>query len=253
MVTKLKDMTTNTTTISKVRNYQGTNSFIQNLKQSLNKFGGLTPRQMDAAEKVLMFTTEVKIDELSEDMQKIAKYDGPNTFINDIKSKLMKYGTLTENQVRASLNQIQKDENKKNTHKMNIPTIGETIKVGRGIGERLKETYGLKFNPILLDITKVLGVSPKAVKFEAKLTEKRGKVCCVCARTLTDELSMLSGVGKLCSEHVGVPYLKDKSQAETFRQEYLKRIEEIGTMEVWVPKSQIKIWDGNTEIILKMI
>lgn len=253
MVTKLKDMTTNTTTISKVRNYQGTNSFIQNLKQSLNKFGGLTPRQMDAAEKVLMSTTEVKIDELSEDMQKIAKYDGPNTFINDIKSKLMKYGTLTENQVRASLNQIQKDENKKNTHKMNIPTIGETIKVGRGIGERLKETYGLKFNPILLDITKVLGVSPKAVKFEAKLTEKRGKVCCVCARTLTDELSMLSGVGKLCSEHVGVPYLKDKSQAETFRQEYLKRIEEIGTMEVWVPKSQIKIWDGNTEIILKMI
>lgn len=246
-------MTTNTTTISKVRNYQGTNSFILNLKQSLNRFGGLTPKQMEAAEKVLMSTTEVKVEELSEDMQIIAKYDGPNTFVNDIKSKLMKYGTLTENQIRASLSQIQKDEDKKNTHKMNIPTVGETIKVGRKIGENLKQTYGLKFNPILLDITKVLGVSPRAVKFEAKLTEKRGKVCCICAKTLTDELSMLSGVGKLCSEHVGIPYLKDKSQAESYRQEYLKRIEEISTMEVWVPKSQIKVWEGSTEVILKMV
>ena len=241
---------TNTT---KVRNYQGTNSFILKLKESLSRYGSLTVRQMEAAEKALMSKTEVKVDEMSEDLQKIAKYDGPNNFVNDVKSKLLKYGTLTENQINAALTQIQKDEDKKNTHKMNIPTVGETIKVGRRIGEKLKETYELKFNPILLDITKVLAVSPKAVKFEAKLTEKRGKVCCVCARTLTDELSMLSGVGKICSEHVGVPYLTDKSQAESFRKEYLKRIGELGTMEVWVPKSQIKVWDGKTEVILKMI
>lgn len=244
-------MTNNTTT--KVRNYQGTNTFLLNLKNSLSRFGSLTQKQMEAAEKALMSTTKVNVEEMTEDMQKIAKYDGPNNFVNDIKSKLLKYGTLTQNQIQAALTQIEKESNQKNTHKMNIPTVGETIKVGRGIGERLKETYNLKFNPILLDITKVLAVSPKAVKFEAKLTEKRGKVCCICARTLTDELSMLSGVGKLCSQHVGVPYLTDKTQAESFRQEYLKRINELGTMEVWVPKSQIKVWDGKTEVILKMI
>ena len=246
-----RDMTNNTTT--KVRNYQGTNTFLLNLKNSLSRFGSLTQKQMEAAEKALMSTTKVNVEEMTEDMQKIAKYDGPNNFVNDIKSKLLKYGTLTQNQIQAALTQIEKESNQKNTHKMNIPTVGETIKVGRGIGERLKETYNLKFNPILLDITKVLAVSPKAVKFEAKLTEKRGKVCCICARTLTDELSMLSGVGKLCSQHVGVPYLTDKTQAESFRQEYLKRINELGTMEVWVPKSQIKVWDGKTEVILKMI
>lgn len=243
--------TTNTTT--KVRNYQGTNTFLLNLKNSLSRYGSLTQKQMEAAEKALMSATQVNVEEMTEDMQKIAKYDGPNNFVNDIKSKLLKYGTLTQNQIQAGLNQIEKELNQKNTHKMNIPTVGETIKVGRRIGEKLKETHNLKFNPILLDITKVLAVSPKAVKFEAKLTEKRGKVCCVCARTLTDELSMLSGVGKICSEHVGVPYLTDKSQAESFRQEYLKRINELGTMEVWVPKSQIKVWDGKTEVILKMI
>ena len=243
--------TTNTTT--KVRNYQGTNTFLLNLKNSLSRYGSLTQKQMEAAEKALMSATQVNVEEMTEDMQKIAKYDGPNNFVNDIKSKLLKYGTLTQNQIQAGLNQIEKELNQKNTHKMNIPTVGETIKVGRRIGEKLKEAHNLKFNPILLDITRVLAVSPKAVKFEAKLTEKRGKVCCVCARTLTDELSMLSGVGKICSEHVGVPYLTDKSQAESFRQEYLKRINELGTMEVWVPKSQIKVWDGKTEVILKMI
>ena len=46
---------------------------------------------------------------MSEDLQKIAKYDGDNVFVNDIKSKLMKYGTLSDKQVFAALNQIQKD------------------------------------------------------------------------------------------------------------------------------------------------
>lgn len=245
--------TTNTTT--KVRNYQGTNTFLLNLKNSLSRYGSLTQKQMEAAEKTLMSTTQVNVEEMTEDMQKIAKYDGPNNFVNDIKSKLLKYGTLTQNQIQAALKQIQNELTTKTKRKntMNLPTIGETIKVGRAIGERLKDTYNLKFNPILLDITKVLNVTPKAVKFEAKLTEKRGKVCCICARTLTDELSMLSGVGKICSEHVGVPYLTDKSQAESFRQDYLKKINELGTMELWVPISQIKVWNGKTSVLLEVI
>ena len=245
--------TTNTTT--KVRNYQGTNTFLLNLKNSLSRYGSLTQKQMEAAEKTLMSTTQVNVEEMTEDMQQIAKYDGPNNFVNDIKSKLLKYGTLTQNQILAALKQIQNELTTKTKRKntMNLPTIGETIKVGRAIGERLKDTYNLKFNPILLDITKVLNVTPKAVKFEAKLTEKRGKVCCICARTLTDELSMLSGVGKICSEHVGVPYLTDKSQAESFRQDYLKKINELGTMELWVPISQIKVWNGKTSVLLEVI
>jgi len=245
--------TTNTTT--KVRNYQGTNTFLLNLKNSLSRYGSLTQKQMEAAEKTLMSTTQVNVEEMTEDMQQIAKYDGPNNFVNDIKSKLLKYGTLTQNQIQAALKQIQNELSTKTKRKntMNLPTIGETIKVGRAIGERLKDTYNLKFNPILLDITKVLNVTPKAVKFEAKLTEKRGKVCCICARTLTDELSMLSGVGKICSEHVGVPYLTDKSQAESFRQDYLKKINELGTMELWVPISQIKVWNGKTSVLLEVI
>lgn len=242
-----------TTTTTKVRNYQGSNSFVLKMKSALEKYGSLTENQSKAVEKILNSPMNVKPQELFGDLKKIGEYEGVNKFVLDVKAKLLTFGTLSENQVRVAIKQIESEQDKKNTIKLKIPTVGETIRVGRVVGAGLKEKYGLKFNPIILDITKLLGVSPKAVKFEAKLTSKRGKVCCVCNKTLTDELSMLSGIGKQCSEHVGIPYLKDKTQAESFRNEYLKRIEEIGTMEVWVPKSQLKVWNGHTEVILDLI
>jgi hypothetical protein len=246
-------MTTTVTTTSKIRNYQGSNSFVLKMKDALSKYGRLTEKQLAAAEKALMVKSEVKVDELPEDMKRIANYEGENSFVLDIKKKLMDYGTLTFPQTTAAVNQIQKEEDKANTRKMNIPTVGETVKVGRSIGQKMKEQYGLQFNPILLDITKVLAVSPKAVKFSGKMTVKRGDVCVCCAKTLTDEFSMLTKMGKTCAKHMGVEYITDSSQAERFRNEYLAKVEEIGEMEFWVPKSRIIKWEGKTEIILKMI
>lgn len=245
---------TQTNTLQRVRNYQGDNSFVIKMKESLNKWGKLTEKQLDAVEKVLSsVSSQIKVEDLPEDLKKIVDYTGENQFVKDISEKLKKYGTLTEKQKDAALRQIQKEIDKSEVKTMNWNATGETIKIGRTIGEKLKETYGLKFNPILIDITRILSVSPKAIKFAGKLTIKRGRVCTVCARTLTDELSMLSNVGKTCSEHVGVPYLTDKSQAENYREEYLKRVEEIGEMEFWIPKSQIKVWDGRMATIVKTI
>jgi len=239
--------TTNTkdTIISRVRNYQGSNSFVIKMKDSLNKWGNLTQKQLDAVEKCLNApVVEINIEQLPENLQKIAKYEGESSFVKDIAQKLKTYGTLTIKQIEAANKQIEKEESKAKTYKMNWPTVGETIKVGRSIGQQLKEKYGLKFNPILLDITKVTSVSPKAVQFVGKMTIKRGDVCMCCAKTLTDEFSMLTRMGKQCAGHMGVEYIKDASQAERFREEYLKRVDEIGEMEFWVPKSQIKKWEG---------
>lgn len=70
-------------------------------------------------------------------------------------------------------------------------------------------------------------------------------------RDLTDEFSMLTGMGKTCAKHMKVEYIKDASEAARFREDYLKRVEEIGEMEFWVPKSQIKKWNGMTESVVK--
>jgi hypothetical protein len=246
-------MTTTTTTVSRVRNYEGSNQFLLNLKSSLQRWGRLTPKQMESAEKALKGIQKINVETMSEDLKKIMNYDGPSEFVNDIKSKFTRYGTLSDKQISASLKQIQKEVDKANTHKMRIPTPGETVTVGRKIGQQLKETYGLEFNPMIIDITKLLAVSPKAIKFSGKMTTSRSKVCRCCAKTLTDEFSMLTGVGKTCATHMRIPYITDVTQADRFREDYLKRVEEIGEMEFWVPKSQVKKWEGKTEIILKMI
>jgi hypothetical protein len=240
-------------TITLVQNYQGSNSFIMKMKEAISKYGSLTANQAAAVDKILNAPVEAKQVELTEDMKKIQSYVGENSFVKEIQSKLEKYGKLSDKQVSAALGQIQKEENKAATKKMNIPAEGDTIQVGRKIGQQMKDTYGLQFNPTILDITKVLAISPKAVKFAGKMTVKRAKVCVCCAKTLTDEFSMLTTMGKTCAKHMRVEYIKDRSQADRFREDYLKRVEEIGVMEFWVPKSQLKNWEGDTNFLLEIL
>lgn len=188
--------------------------------------------------------------EITTTVQKVQDYTGPSTFIQKMKEVILKKGSLSPKQEEVVFNILNKEASEK-TISMNWPTPGETIIIGRKIGQQLKETYGLEFNPTLLDITKLLGVSPKAVKFAGKMTIKRGKICTSCMKDLTDEFSMLTGLGKICAAHMRVPYIKDASQAARFREDYLRRVEEIGEMEFWIPRKQIKKWTGMTEAILR--
>jgi len=243
-------MTTDITT--QVKNYNGKNSFILKMKDAVSKYGSLTVNQKSAVEKIFNNPVESKSVEITDDMKKISFYEGTNSFVIDLKNKLNQYGKLSEKQISTGLKQIDKEENKTVIRKVNVPAIGDTIKVGRKIGQQLKEQYGLNFNPILLDITKVLSFTSKAVKFSGKMTVKRGDVCVCCAKTLTDEFSMLTKMGKTCAKHMRVEYITDSSQAERFRNEYLVKVNEIGEMEFWVPNSQIKSWEGDTKVLQKM-
>lgn len=183
-------------------------------------------------------------------IEKVNNYQGNSTFIAKMKDLLNKGKTLSPKQLEVSLDIITKEEQNEKVIRMNWPTPGETIIIGRKIGQQLKKEYSLEFNPTLLDITRLLGVTAKAVKFAGKMTIKRGKICTSCMRDLTDEFSMLTGMGKTCAGHMRVPYIKDASEATRFREDYLKRVDEIGEMEFWVPKNQIKKWNGSTEKII---
>ena len=185
-------------------------------------------------------------------IEKVQNYKGTNSFIIKMKDSINKYNRLTPKQEEVVLGIFQKEQNER-TIEMNWPTEGESIILARKIGQQLKETYGLEFNPTLIDITRLLAVSPKAVKFSGKMTVKRGNICMCCGRELSDEFSMLTKMGKTCSKHMKVEYIKDKSEVERFRNDYLKRVEEIGDMDFWVPKSQIKKWNGMTEMMVKSI
>ena len=183
----------------------------------------------------------------------IKNYKGTNSFVKDVQSKLEKYGKLTDKQVSAVMTQINKEIAKTQIRTVNIPLDDEAILVGRNVGQSLKEAYGLEFNPMVLDITKVTSISPKAIKIVGKMTSKKGNICMCCGRTLTDEFSMITKMGKTCASHMKVEYIKNLSEVERFRNDYLKRIEEIGEFEFWVPKKQIQQWNGIGEELLNIL
>jgi hypothetical protein len=183
-------------------------------------------------------------------IEKVQNYTGKNSFIGKMKDTIKKYGRLTPKQEEAVFNIFQKEENER-TLEMNWPCEGETLIIRRKIGQELKENYGLEFNPVLIDITRLLSVSPKTIKFSGKMTIKRGNICMCCGRELTDEFSMLTKMGKTCAKHMKVEYIKDVSEAARFREDYLKRVDEIGEFEFTVPKNQIRKWDGITESVVQ--
>ena len=185
-------------------------------------------------------------------IEKVQNYKGTNSFIIKMKDTIKKYNRLTPKQEEVVLGIFQKEHNER-TIEMNWRTPGETLIIGRNIGQKLKETYGLEFNPTLIDITRLLSVSPKAVKFSGKMTIKRGDICMCCGRTLTDEFSMLTKLGKTCAKHMRINYIKNVSEVERFRDQYMKRVEEIGEMEFVVPKKQIKRWDGPMLFIVNQL
>jgi hypothetical protein len=183
-------------------------------------------------------------------IEKVQNYTGKNSFVNKMKDTIKKYGRLTPKQEETVIGIFQKEENQR-TLEMNWPCEGETLIIRRKIGQELKENYGLEFNPVLIDITRLLAVSPKTIKFSGKMTIKRGNICMCCGRELTDEYSMLTKMGKTCAKHMKVEYIKDASEVARFREDYLKRVDEIGEFEFTVPKNQIRKWDGITESVVQ--
>jgi len=227
----------------KVRNYQGTSNFIKALKPGLMKWGRLTPRQYQAAEKVIMNEErqkEINVEELPERLKAIVTYTGESTFVNDLKMKFKKYRKLTDKQVDAGFKAIDREIQKDSQKDMNIKLVGNTIKIGRKVAMGIKENYNLEFHPILVDVTEVMVMSNKAFKLKAKLTKENGGICRCCGRTLTDEMSQVTGIGPVCAKYVGVEHPKSKDDVEQFKVDISNKIDEIGEFEFWIPKRAIE-------------
>jgi hypothetical protein len=234
-------MTTTMTTEQKVRNYQGNNKFLNSLKESLTRYSSLTQRQCDIAEKSLRNLErngELVIENLSEDLQLIMNYTGSNEFILKMKDQYTQWRNLSDRQISAAVKSIKKE--KTPTIEIRVDLKNESIRIKRGIALKIKEEYGLEFMPILVDLVGTTHISSKAVRVRAKLTKENGDVCRSCGAELTDEFSILTGMGPVCAKHLKVKYIKDKVEVARFHEELALRVEEIGEFEFWLPKTQIR-------------
>lgn len=239
----------------KVRNYQGNNNFIKAIRPSLSKWGRLTAKQYAAAEKIILNEErqkEINVEELPTELRAIVEYTGESTFVNDLKMKYKKYRKLTDKQISAGYQAIDRETQKSSQKEINIKMVGNTIKLNRNIATSIKENYNLDFHPILVDVTEVLVMSNKAFKIKAKLTKENGGICSCCGRTLTDEMSQITGIGPVCAKNVGVKHPKTKDEVNKFKQEMSNKIDEIGEFEFWIPKRSIVEWKGTAKIFMKL-
>jgi hypothetical protein len=186
-------------------------------------------------------------------IKEVQNYEGTNNFMNSLKRGLKKYGTLTENQSAAAIRVIEGTRRHEQSQKrIDIKLVGDTIKIGRKIALGIKEEYGLDFHPILVDVTAVTAMTDRALRVKGKLTKENGGVCRCCGKTLTDEMSQVTGIGPVCAKYVGVEHPKTKKDVEKFKEDMSNRIDEIGEFEFWIPKRAVIKWDGIGGVMLKM-
>lgn len=238
----------------KVRNYQGQSNFINSLKTGLQKYGRLTPKQFEAAKKVIMNDErkkDINVEELPTNLRAIVEYTGESNFVNDLKMKYKKYRQLTEKQISAGYKAIDREIQKDSQKDLNLRLVGNTIKIGRKVAMGIKENYDLDFHPILVDVTEVMTISNKAFKLKAKLTKENGGICRCCGRTLTDEMSQVTGIGPVCAGYVGVKHPKNVKEVEKFKEDMSNKIDEIGEFEFWIPKRAIVQWNGTAGVMMR--
>ena len=186
-------------------------------------------------------------------IKEVQNYEGTNNFMNSLKRGLKKYGSLTENQSAAAIRVIEGVRRHEQSQKrIDIKLVGDTIKIGRKIALGIKEEYNLEFHPILVDVTAVTAMTDRALRLKGKLTKENGGVCRCCGKTLTDEMSQVTGIGPVCAKYVGVEHPKSKNGVEKFKEDMSNKIDEIGEFEFWIPKRAVIKWDGMGGVMLRM-
>jgi len=186
-------------------------------------------------------------------IKEVQNYEGTNNFMNSLKRGLKKYGSLTENQSAAAIRVIEGARRHEQSQKrIDIKLVGDTIKIGRKIALGIKEEYNLEFHPILVDVTAVTAMTDRALRLKGKLTKENGGVCRCCGKTLTDEMSQVTGIGPVCAKYVGVEHPKSKNDVEKFKEDMSNKIDEIGEFEFWIPKRAVIKWDGMGGVMLRM-
>lgn len=183
----------------------------------------------------------------------LTDYDGKFEFLLSLKASLLTFGGLTPKQESA----LVKCYNRENvpgtpvapeqiTPPQATMTSGKEVNqimyIKKWLAHRISEKLELdKLRSYAWQVTKILRETPKAYLVEAKIpdVEHNLGVCRNCGRKLTDEFSIATGMGSTCAKHWGVDYVKSMSEVDGFKKSLQARIDELGSFEFWLAKSQI--------------
>ena len=181
-------------------------------------------------------------------IQKLTSYEGPNGFVNSVKAGYTKWGSLTPRQMDA----IKKFFTPKKKDVFKPIDVNIDVILKRYVARGISEEYGLeKITPITVTIHQVVGLTPRAVKVKGKMTFTDVGCCRCCGKDLTDWVSKASGIGPVCAKYMGIKRPTTQADIAEFNKHLKEKIEEIGELEFWVPKSHITNAFGKFKYILE--
>ena len=171
-------------------------------------------------------------------LTKVRDYKGNNGFIISLKGGLNKYGSLTPKQLSAADNFFSKFEQTKPVSEEK--EVNVNLKISKFIAKRIAEDNNLEFKPFLVTITKVLRTTNRAYQVIGRMNTSDVTSCRCCGKDLTDWRSQATGVGPVCSKSLGIPYVRKEEDVVVYKKLLQLKMENIGDLTIWVPKSQIK-------------
>lgn len=206
---------------------------------------------------------------------RLRTYNGENRFVNSVKSYLEGKGFITERQLQAVTNFFSTEKTgipqQLAIPELNVPVslptnFSQNISQNNFANITLKNTVliklkGLRFVKSLCEkmkigniksyawvVKEVTGQTPRAIRVKAVIPDNNYTLnfCRNCGRRLTDDFSIATGMGKVCANYYGIPYIKDISQALKFKDKVDELIKTIGVQEFWLPKSRIEFENLNT-------
>lgn len=187
--------------------------------------------------------------------ESLKNYIGANNFINSLKAFYLKKGFLTSGQMPHAVKFFKEQDKSVKIVGADIvkETAREILVLNNPVSIKLRGSHFVKMlceEKLRLGslisyawtVTKVTAQTQKAIRVVATISDSKSSLnfCRACGKALTNQFSVVTGMGPVCSSNYGVEYITNLSQVEEYKKLLDERIKEAGEHEFWVPKSRIE-------------
>lgn len=167
-------------------------------------------------------------------------YNGTFGFVLDLRSKLCKYGKLSDKQWEAAKKCLAPkpvaDPSLVLVDTCNIPIV-----VSATAARYIAKSNNWSMNPTTLTVTQIKNRDRRGFTAVVK-ADWSGTVtdCRCCGKSLTDWRSQATGVGPVCVKRTGIKYVTDKNDIARFQKEMQDLCQKMGEVEVYIKEWHVK-------------
>lgn len=216
-------------------NYKGDNSFVKSVKEQYSQGRKLSEKQVSAIRKFLnLATSEVTPEKAPVEVLEFLKnYTGQNNFILSIKTQV-ETKTLSPKQIEAVKKFMAPAKEQRPLIANHSLKAGDYLVLNKFMARIIGQDAKIERSHHGVTILTVHHETEKAWLVDIELSAKKTAICCICGITLTNEESIVAGIGPICADKVGV----SRGEAGVSQLNSLISVHKI--QKIWIPKKSVK-------------